>query len=253
MSEKHYNAAYLEDTGAFLKGLKEYSYKPFLDTQEGVIVDLGCGTGIDVINLSDLLGDKVQVVGIDHDTALLDKGRAAAGERNVSFVCAEATQIPFETDSLQGLRAERLVQHLPRPEATVAEIRRVLRPGQPLVFVETDWASLVFYQGDPKVQQKLIHYLTDIKINNGYAARKLSHYLAEAGYRDIRTEVFPFSLRSLKEANDYLWIELILNEMKEKGHINEEEHSFFIASLKKADQNNYFACAINIVVVSSIK
>lgn len=253
MSQKHYNANYLEDTATFLKGLKEYSYNGFTAIHEGTIVDLGCGTGIDVINLSRTLGQEVSIVGVDHDDTLLAKGREAASDLNVRFICSEATHIPFADDSLEGVRAERLVQHLTQPQEVIHEAKRVLKSGQPLLIVETDWASLVFYQGDPAVQEKLIHYLTKVKINNGFAARKLSSYLETASFRDIRTELFPFTLRTLKEANDYLWIELILKEMNEKEYLSSEEHDSFLASLKKADQNNYFACAINIVVVSSIK
>lgn len=254
MAQKHYNAAYLEDTATFLQGLKTYSYKPFLETGNGTIVDLGCGTGIDVLNLSRTLGNHVKVVGIDHDPALLEKGRQAAEQgQNVDFICSEATGIPFDNGSIEGLRAERLVQHLTQPDETISEARRVLKPGKPLVLVETDWASLVFYHGEIAVQQKLIHYLTETKINNGYAARKLTHYLEHAGLQEIKTEIFPFTLKSLKEANDYLWIELILGEMKEKNYLSEQEHEAFITCLKKADQNKYFACSINIVVVSSIK
>lgn len=253
MSNKHYNANYLEDTAEFLNGLKKYSYQPFSTVDTGTLIDLGCGTGIDVINMSRQFGNKVTVVGVDHDDSLLEKGRAAAADHNVRFVCSEATQIPFDDDSIAGLRAERLVQHLTQPQVVINEARRVLRTGQPLVIVETDWASLVFYQGDAAVQEKLIHYLTKVKINNGFAARKISSYFEAASFRQIKTEVFPFTLRSLKEANTYLWIELILNEMRENGHLNDEEHNSFVASLKKADENNYFACAINIVVVSSIK
>lgn len=254
MAQKHYNAAYLEDTATFLQGLKTYSYKPFLQTESGTIIDLGCGTGIDVINLSLTLGNGVKVVGIDHDQALLEKGRLAAGPgQNIDFICSEATGIPFDSESIEGLRAERLIQHLTQPDETINEARRVLKQGKPLVLVETDWASLIFYHGDVTVQQKLIHYLTEVKINNGYAARKLTRYFEDAGLQQVKTEIFPFTLKSLKEANDYLWIELILGEMKEKKYLSEQEHEHFIMCLKKADQNKYFACSINIVVVSSIK
>jgi ubiquinone/menaquinone biosynthesis C-methylase UbiE len=254
MAQKHYTASYLEDTGVFLKGLKDYSYKPFLDLKSGTVIDLGCGTGIDVLNLSGLLGEGVRVVGIDHDETLLDRGRQSASEtHNVDFICSEVTAIPFEDESIDGVRAERLIQHLVHPQQTITEIRRVLKQGSPLMLVETDWASLVFYHGDTGVQKKLIHYLTEVKINNGYAARELTQYLEGAGLQDIRTEIFPFTLRSLKEANDYLWMELILKEMLDKSYLSESEHSNFVESLNSADQNGYFACTINIVVVSSIK
>lgn len=253
MSKKHYNASYLEDTANFLKGLKEYSYQPFSQITCGTIIDLGCGTGIDVLNMSQFLGDNVNVIGVDHDEALLSKGRHAAAGKNVHFVQSEAHQIPFEDDSIDGLRTERLIQHLTEPEAVVAEVKRVLKPNGSFLIVETDWASLVFYHGNILVQEKVVHYLTRKKINNGFAARKLTQYLEQSAFRDIGIEIFPFTLRSLREANDYLWIEIILSEMLEKEVLSSEEYGAFLEDLKIAEEMGYFACTINIVVVSSIK
>ena len=253
MSQKHYNANYLENTGEFLKSLKESTYQPFLEIEEGTIIDLGCGTGIDVLNMDAVLSRKIKLVGIDHDDAMLEKGRAANASDRVAFIQSEATNIPFASDSIAGLRAERLVQHLAHPEKVFDEIHRVLQKDHPLVIVETDWSGLIFYDENIAVQQKVIDYLTNIKINNGFASRKLIGYLRNSGFSNINIQVVPFILKTLEEANNYLWIEVILNEAKEKGYLSEEEHSEFVKSLKLSDKEACFACSINIVVVSSKK
>ncbi len=85
------------------------------------------------------------------------------------------------------------------------------------------------------------------------AARKLTGYLEKSGFQEIKIEIFPFVLNTLKEANDYLWIELILQEATQKGHLTDQEYESFLNSLKRADDKKYFSCSINIVVVSSIK
>jgi len=254
MSEKHYNINYLEDTGRFLKTLKEYSYHPFTHISNGTVIDLGCGTGMDVSNLGKLLGNEVKVVGLDHDETMLNKGRSSfAGQDNIQFILSEANAIPFESDSVSGLRAERLIQHLKEPENTIGEMHRVLKKGHPLVIVETDWSSLTFYNGHLSIENKIVQYLTDKKINNGLAARKLTAYAEAAEFINIHMEIFPFIIKSLKEANEYLWIELMINEALNENFITRQERDEFLLALHHADEKNYFACSINVVIVSSVK
>jgi SAM-dependent methyltransferase len=80
MDTKHYGAGYLMDTGDFLKQLKIHSYTPFNTIKEGVVVDLGCGTGMDAINLANMLGHNVLVVGLDHDKALIEHAKTSSVE-----------------------------------------------------------------------------------------------------------------------------------------------------------------------------
>ena len=254
MENKHYNIGYLEETSKILKNLKEYSYHPFTKISDGTIIDLGCGTGQDVISMAGHLNSNVKIVGIDHDIEMLNQARISKKEiPNIDFICSEASIIPFEDESISGVRSERLMQHLLNPEKVILEIYRVLIKNHPLILVETDWLSLSFYNEFISIEKKINKFLTEKKVNNGMASRNLICYLEKCNFRNIKLEVFPFVLKSLKEANDYFWIERILKEALDKNHINENEYASFKNALYKADENNYFACSINIVIVTSIK
>ncbi|RYE13639.1 MAG: methyltransferase domain-containing protein [Rickettsiales bacterium] len=124
MQTKHYTINYLEKTGSFLKNLKEISYLPFKDLQEGIVLDLGCGTGADVINLAQITQNRVKVIGIDHDPILIDKAlsNSASDSTDVEFILSEVYSIPFENNSIVGIRAERLLQHLIEPEKLIKEV-----------------------------------------------------------------------------------------------------------------------------------
>ncbi|MFI5137062.1 MAG: methyltransferase domain-containing protein [Sphingobacteriales bacterium] len=254
MANKHYNINYLEETGRFLKNLKEYSYQPFTRIISGAIIDLGCGTGADVSNLGKLLGEQVMVTGIDHDETMLKKAESSFNDqKNIQFILSEANTIPFENETVSGLRAERLIQHLAAPESTVFEMHRVLKKGHPLVLVETDWPSLTFYNEHLAIENKIIQYLTDKKINNGLAARKLSAYMECSGFENIHIEIFPFIIKSLKEANEYLWIERMISEASDENFISTQERDVFLPALHQSDEKNCFACTINVVIASSTK
>jgi len=253
MSEKHYNVNYLQDTGSFLKSLKQSSYNEFTNINNGTILDLGCGTGMDVANLGKMV-PSAHIVGIDHDAQMLDKAKEQyAGQANIEFRHAEVFPLAYDDNSVDGVRAERLIQHLKAPEQVMAEVYRVLKPEAPLVIVETDWASLSFYNEHIAEAQGTIRYLTDEKVNNGWAARKLPAYMNACGFRNINVQVFPFVLQQLQDANTYLWIERIIAEAAEKGYFSQEAHDAFVRSLRAADENGHFACAINMLVVSCTK
>lgn len=254
MSEKHYNINYLEGTALVLKSLKENSYKPFQHIKEGRILDLGCGTGIDAINLATVLGPNVSVTGIDHDAAMIEKARASAKDvQNIEFRVAEVYPIAQQDSSAQGARAERLLQHLKEPAELIKDVYRVLEPEAPFVIVETDWSSLTFYNNDPVVAKKVSAYLTDQKVNNGAVARELTYGLKTAGFRDISFEVFPFVVKTVQEIFAYLLIDQSLQEMREKGLLTPGEYELFMEDLLSAEAGTYFACTLNLVIASAVK
>ena len=249
MSEKHYDINYLQNSRRLLLDLKERSYALFKDIKQGTIVDLGCGAGKDVIELAKQNGPKVKVIGVDHDPVMINQGNEDARDiENVSFVLSEASPLPFDDNSLSGLRTERVVQHLKAPDQVISEVNRILKPGSPFVIVETDWHSLAFFTEFIDVEKKINAYLTDVKVNNGFASRKLTSYLKKQSFKDIKVEIHPIVVSTLQEANDYFWIEKMVKEVVEKGYITAKEHTDFYNALQIADESGYFAASINMVV-----
>ncbi|MGJ1385550.1 methyltransferase domain-containing protein [Sphingobacterium spiritivorum] len=254
MDNKHYGAGYLVDTGDFLKQLKIHSYTPFANLQQGVILDLGCGTGMDAINIADMVGERGQVIGIDHDQAMIGHARTTVGERkNIDFVQAGVDKLDFEDNGVSGIRMERVVQHLPEPDATFREVYRVLKTDHPFVVVETIWDSLNFYTQHIATEQKIRNYLTGQKVNNGWAGNKLTADLKANGFRNIQLDTFCMVVRTKEEANRYVFLDLILAEMVDKSVLTKEESEDFINSLLSADNNGYFTVSMNLVIAKAVK
>ncbi len=254
MADKHYDINYLQNSRRLLVSLKEASYTYFEKINDGTIVDLGCGAGKDVIELAKVIGKKAKVIGVDHDPVMINQGKEDSKDMdNVDFILSEAYPLPFDDASITGLRTERVIQHLKEPQKVSDDIYRILKPGSPFVIIETDWHSLTFYTQFVDVQQKVNAYLTNAKINNGFAARKLTTYLTQSKFTDIKFEIHPFILSTLDDANQYLWVEKMVQEAAENNYITNQEHARFIAELQQADKDGYFACSINLVVASCVK
>lgn len=255
MSEKHYNAEYLNTTAKILEDVKRSSYDHFAYVPEGgIVADIGCGVGKDVMNMSHVFGGRFRVVGVDHDNTMIEAARRSAEpDRNIRFFVSDVSALPFETDSLNGVRAERLVQHLADPPLVFKEISRVLKPGGKVVIVETDWDSLSFYNGNTAVAGKINTYLTEEKVRNGLAGKEITNYFSEYGFQQIRFDLYPFILTNYKDACDYLWIDRIVDEMTAQNILDQTERNAFIDAQKAADTDGFFVCCINIVIGSANK
>src|SRR6185437_9161700 len=85
----------------------------------------------------------VDTVGVDVSAAMA----AVARERRprLPFVVADMRQLPFAPASVAGIVAFYSVIHLPRPyvPAALAELRRVLQPGAPLLIAVHGGAGII--------------------------------------------------------------------------------------------------------------
>jgi SAM-dependent methyltransferase len=95
----------------------------------GPVADLGCGPGAHTFALA---RRGYEVVGVDGSPRMVEVGRARAAldGLDATFEVHDVSQrLRFADGSLGGVLAILVVQHLPRPAAFIAEVRRCLRPG----------------------------------------------------------------------------------------------------------------------------
>jgi SAM-dependent methyltransferase len=88
------------------------------------LLDVGCGEGVLTEQWARSLGD-ARVVGIDLDDAKLRSEWEARRRPNLEFRAEEATRLPFADGEFDVATAIEVLEHVPDPEATVAEMARV--------------------------------------------------------------------------------------------------------------------------------
>jgi SAM-dependent methyltransferase len=106
------------------------------------LLDAGCGLGEAARELAPRVAPGGEVVAADASSVTV----AAAAERHdgsaVRYQVADVLALPFDDGAFDGVRCERVLQHLAEPDAAIRELARVTRPGGRVVLVDTDWESV---------------------------------------------------------------------------------------------------------------
>jgi SAM-dependent methyltransferase len=93
----------------------------------GSLLDVGCGEGVLTHRWAQRLGDG-RVVGIDLEDPKLAGLWDARGRPNLEFRAGDvATGLPFDDDEFELAAAIEVLEHVPEPGHTVAEMARVAR------------------------------------------------------------------------------------------------------------------------------
>ena len=88
------------------------------------VLDVGCGEGVLTVEWAERLGDR-RIVGIDLEDPKLRAEWAKRERPNLEFRAEEATRLSFADDEFELASAIEVLEHVPEPEATVAEMARV--------------------------------------------------------------------------------------------------------------------------------
>ena len=95
------------------------------------VLDFGCGPGTISMGLATAVAPG-ELHGIDLEESQINMARAAAkagGHDNATFHVGDVTDLPFEDDSFDVAHCHAVLMHVPDTDATLAEVKRVLKPG----------------------------------------------------------------------------------------------------------------------------
>jgi arsenite methyltransferase len=97
-----------------------------------VVVDLGCGGGLDVLLAAKKVGPTGKAVGIDMTPTMLELARrnaAKAGAANAEFHHATIDKLPLPDASADCVISNCVINLAPDKKAVFREVARVLKPG----------------------------------------------------------------------------------------------------------------------------
>lgn len=97
-----------------------------------VVLDLGCGAGIDTLLAALAVGPTGKVVGLDMTPEMIDRARkhaSLAGAAHVEIVEGVMEEVPLPDASVDVIVSNGVLNLSTRKSRAIAEMTRVLRPG----------------------------------------------------------------------------------------------------------------------------
>jgi SAM-dependent methyltransferase len=114
-------------------------------------LDIGCGTGTALVNLS--LYDGVEIAhGSDISIGMLKVCRKNAIETGgdsggVILTLSDASKLPYRDESFDFITCHAILHHVPNPKEVLREVYRLLRPGgRALVFEPTKYGTALCFK-----------------------------------------------------------------------------------------------------------
>lgn len=155
------------------------------------VLDVGCGTGVDLPPMLAGVRPGGTVTGVDvSELAVAEVNRRFADEEGIEAVAGDVHALPFPDAAFQACRADRTLQHVERPDAALAELHRVLAPGGRVVVLEilTELSTAGDAGSDPAVAQARERWATEQE-RRDWLPLMLPLLLDRAGFGDVATEV----------------------------------------------------------------
>jgi SAM-dependent methyltransferase len=147
-------------------------------------LDIGCGPG-GLLEEARRHGWKAR--GLELSRWAVDKGR----DKGLEIVEGTLEEARFPSAIFDVISMFDVLEHLPRPRNTLAEVRRILRPGGVLV-VETPniegWFSRNLYRSASDLVKPRAHICL-------YSPVTVSRLFRTSGFTDLRITLFPYCRR----------------------------------------------------------
>ena len=110
-------------------------------------LDVCCGTADWTIALSEAVGSKGQVTGLDFSENMLEVGKQkTASLENIQLVHGDAMNLPFDDNSFDYVTIGFGLRNVPDYLSALKEMHRVLKPGGMVVCLETSQPTLPLFK-----------------------------------------------------------------------------------------------------------
>lgn len=114
----------------------ELMQETFSDKRISKVLEVGSGRGDFFQNIVKVFDKDTKLIGVDTVHEYVEMARKSFDNENVFFMVMDAEKLEFEDSSFDVVCISNTLHHLPNPEASLLEMKRVTKPGGHIVFHE---------------------------------------------------------------------------------------------------------------------
>lgn len=225
------------------------------DIQSGhLVLDAGCGTGIDAAQMAALVGSSGHVFGVDFSQAMIASARTnrTNAQLPLTFRQGDIYQLDLDDNFFDRCRADKTFQHLSDPHAALKELIRVTKPGGKIIVADPDHDSLIIDTPFTHVNHRFTQFRSG-RMPQGGIAHQLYGLCKELGLVMVRVEPLTrvyTDYEQKKVTSPYLeeiWL------AQEHGAVTREEAEKWTAYLQEAIASERFICLQTYIITTANK
>jgi SAM-dependent methyltransferase len=238
------------------EGFGAYKLKSFenMELSKGLkVADIGCGAGDDAATLAKLVGPDGHATGVDISSAMTSEAaKRFAHISNLDFVTAPADKLPFDTGSLDAIRADRVLIHVPDPAAAIAEMLRVLRPGGRIVLSEPDMLGFWVTNADAQISSIISGAIAQSCLHPNLP-RDMSVMLRDLKLGPVKNHALGMITDDFAFVDLVVRFELVAQAVAAKGIAPTDRIQGWIKDLLERRESGRFCAGLTIITVSATK
>ncbi len=216
------------------------------------VIDIGCGGGHLLKEISLAIGEKGKVIGIDGSEFQINSAKElCANLSNVHLVCCNANNIKIEKQTCDAVTSTQTLEYIENVDDVLREAKRLQKPNSKFVNISTLWDFFGFHGPDPEINKVMHDAMKGQK--HPMLPIQLSGKLKKLGYKNIKTQEINFFIRNKNDNSFPKFHEiLMINAARSKG-VSEEIISKWQNQLNKAEKEGDFAFTAYSILTSAYK
>ena len=175
------------------------------------VLEVGCGSGVVLRDLSPRVGRGGAVVGVDVSREILATARRLCkADRRITLRHAHGARLPFAAGGFDVALAMTVILHVAEPLTVVREMARVTRPGGRVGLQDQDFGMLGVTHPDREMTDHILRGVVHHLYAEPYSGRRLPGLLREAGLEHVRVRTDFFQDTTLEP-----WTKMFLERRAE--------------------------------------
>ncbi len=203
-------------------------------------LDVGCGGGHLVKELSEAIGQKGRVVGLDPSPDQLSAARNLCADTPIAeLVESDALHMDFPDGTFDGLSSIQTLEYIQDTERALAEMRRVVKDGATIALVSVLWDHWRFH-GAEKELNDLILDAFRAHCFHQMLPLEFPHFLTAAGFDNVTSRSLGFFNDKLEETSFAYWGAKIAAFFAGTQGVPEDKTNDWLAQLEQANEEKRF-------------
>ena len=213
-----------------------------------VVLDVGCGVGLQSAALARLAGPSGRVVACDMSRAMLAEARSRHRAATLMFGRFDVCALPVGDGRFDRVHVQRVLHCLPDPGRAMAEIVRVTRPCGRVMVAEPDWGSVTIAGGSAELTGRIIDHALPDEHPTRIGCR-LDRFAAAHGAEVELCEARHTVLTDFATAHDLLGLTGFAFRAMRRGVVDRADATAWLRSLVDASRRGALTCSISGQVV----